>query len=90
MRRERPRTRQAVADEEREGVSLLLASRVRDGHQVLGEPIAPRALRAKRALAPENEGTNFALGTIVGRFDLGPLEESPKRCLVLQDIRTRT
>jgi hypothetical protein len=58
-------------------MTVLFARRVHHGHDPLGESIATLALRAKRAFAPQYEGTQLLFSVVVGRLDTYSIYERP-------------
>jgi hypothetical protein len=71
-------------------VALLLAGGMGHGHQAFGEEIAPLALRAKRASAPENEGAQLALSVVVGGVNAVSIHECPQCLRVSDNVGART
>jgi nicotinate-nucleotide pyrophosphorylase (carboxylating) len=71
-------------------VAPLLAGSVRHGHEALGEEVAALALRAERALSPEDESPDLLLRMIVGGRDAVAVDKGPQSRGMGEDIGART
>ena len=72
-----------------EDIAALLATSVNHRGEVRGELVAAFALRTAAAATPTDEAAKLALGVVVGRFDVGVVDEAPEGVAVFEDIATR-
>ena len=70
-----------------EDVALLQPQAGHDGEHALDEGASALALGAKARPAPDDRGSNRALGGVVGGLDARDADERPERRLDLEDLR---
>ena len=71
-------------------MSLLLMQSGNDGQHALDKVTARTTLGTKAALAPQHDGTEGALGRIIGRFYPLLVDKGPQRRLVLEQRATQS